>query len=157
MKRPAAGSTNSNTGTTASIFDPQQQSSSPFSFGQDVVEPTEAMRSCDVSDVEEMFSSFDLSTMPLLYNTSPILLNSFYQILKVAPDSDSSTVIAAHVRFLVRLPFVAAYMDKFVNADRSQWKDLGVVSAFPTESSGRQGKVRRLNVSTCTIVQQGPS
>ena len=89
-----------------------------------MVELTEAMRSCDVGDVEETFSSLDLSTMPLLYNTSPILLNSFNQILKIAPDSDSSTVIAAHVKFLVRLPFVAAYMDKFVNADKSQWNDL---------------------------------
>jgi hypothetical protein len=59
--------------------------------------------------------------MPLLYKTSPVLLSNFYQILKVAPDSDASAIIAAHVRLIVRLPFVAAYMDRFINADSSEW------------------------------------
>jgi hypothetical protein len=77
-----------------------------------------------VSDVEETLSSSDAAALPLLYNTSPILLNNFYQILKVAPESDTNSIIKAHVEFLVRLPFVAAYMDKFVNAEESEWTDL---------------------------------
>ena len=77
------------------------------------------MRSCDMQDAEELFSSSDAIATPSLYNTSAILL-----VLKVAPDSDTSKIIATHVKFLVRLPFVAAYMDRFVNADASQWADL---------------------------------
>ena len=82
------------------------------------------MRSCGVGDVEETLSSSDAVAIPLLYNTSPALLHNFYQILKVAPESDENSITKAHVNFLVRLPFVAAYMNKFVNADESEWADL---------------------------------
>ena len=113
MKRPACG-----------IFTSREQDFSGFSFGQNVSDASEAMRSCDANDVEEVFSPSDAIATPLLYNTSPILLHNFYQILKVASDADENTIIGAHVKLLVRLPFVAAYMDKFANADATRWSDL---------------------------------
>jgi hypothetical protein len=113
------------------IFTAEAQNSSGFSFGPDSIdadtEMIKSMRACSLfAQVVEEPQQASVGTEPSVA-TQGVRLQSpshFYHVLGVPQDADERSILRAIATVLVELPYVLAYLDRFVTADATQWADL---------------------------------
>ena len=72
-----------------------------------------------------MHQTFDeFANIAMARSLSPQGAVNFYELLGVSRDAVGAAIIESHVKHLVEIPYVARYMDRYLQADVSQQSAL---------------------------------